>query len=57
MDGDGNTREDIKAPEGEIAEKIAKFEEEGKDMSEYIPHFLQALCLMFSSRHCLEGHG
>lgn len=34
MEESGNIREDIKAPEGEVGDKLSKLREDGKDLSE-----------------------
>lgn len=38
MDDAGNIREDVKAPEGEIMDKITKLQDEDKNIGEYLPH-------------------
>jgi translation initiation factor 5A len=33
MDDNGNTKEDVKVPEGEVGDKIRKMIDDGKDVS------------------------
>lgn len=35
MDDSGDTREDVKMPDGEVGDRIRKMQDEGKDVSKY----------------------
>jgi len=59
MNDDGDTKDDVKVPEGEVGDKIKKlFTEEGKDTSESSPIFIHGGCMLTSlRRHCPHCHG
>lgn len=57
MDDTGATREDVKAPDGEVGDKIEKMQEEGKDISEYTSQSSARIGLTIISCHCPQGHG
>lgn len=57
MEESGNIREDIKAPEGEVGDKLSKLRDEGKDLSKYTSYSLRGSLLTSVSCRYLEGYG
>jgi hypothetical protein len=63
MADDGETKDDVKVPEGEVGEKIDKlFTTEEKDTSAFATEYLHILehytnSYFLSRRHCSYGYG
>ena len=58
MDDSGETREDVKLPDGDVGDRITKMQNEGKDVSKYYAYASDTVSVLtIRRRHCPQGYG
>lgn len=58
MGDDGDSKDDVKLPDGEIGDKITKlFKTEEKDTSQFTSYICNSISLTVRRRHCPYCYG